>query len=167
MVSKLRSALSVVGLVAALGILVGESASATSAIPDHSIGFVKLTPKLQRLVRHKRIVTVSQVGPQGPAGQPGTAGPEGHHSGGDPAKCEIVEAECLIYSQDFWRLQAALASYEFETGVYPEPPFCMKAVDEEVLDACPQELSYLYPDGSLGSSPWKLDLADPKGWTIL
>jgi hypothetical protein len=42
----------------------------------------------------------------------------------------------------------------------------MKAVAEGEADFCEQVISYLYPDGTLGDSPWVLDPADPKGWRL-
>lgn len=169
---RMRSALPAIIVALVLGVVLGGAAVAAVSIPAHSVGWHKLTYKVQKRIDRgprfagpKRPVRLipGPVGPQGRQGERGETGPQGP-SGATEPRCELVEGECLIYSNEFWRLQAALEPFEVDTGEYPEPPFCMKAVAEGEPLTCPQAISYLYPDGTLGEAPWVLDSADPKGW---
>jgi hypothetical protein len=81
-------------------------------------------------------------------------------------RCELVEGDCYIYSDAFWLLLARYERFEAATGVYPMPPECMEAVAEERADVCPQVITYLYPDGTLGSAPWVVDPCAPGGWRL-
>ena len=171
---RTRSALPAIIVALVLGVVLGGAAVAAVSIPDHSIGRNKLTQGVQKWIYGgprpagpKRPIGLipGPAGPQGKEGERGEAGPPGP-SGLIEPRCELVEGECLIYSNEFWRLQAALEPFEIDTGEYPEPPFCMKAVAEGESLVCPQAISYLYPDGTLGEAPWVLDAADPKGWRL-
>lgn len=84
-----------------------------------------------------------------------------------PPNCGIVEGNCDIFTVDFWRMRSIYETYETEVGVYPEPPLCMRAVDEGDGDSCEPVVTYLYPDGTLGDAPWVLDLGAPQGWRLL
>ena len=168
---RMKAALPAIIVALVLGVVLGGGAVAAVSIPDHSIGRNKLTPGVQRWINGgssfagpKRPVRLipGPVGPQGKQGEQGVAGP----SGAIEPRCDLVKGECLIYNDEFWRLQAALEPFETETGVYPEPPFCMKAVAEGEPVFCPQVSSYLYPDGTLGEVSWVLDPAEPKGWSL-
>jgi hypothetical protein len=169
---RMRSALPAIIVALVLGVVLGGAAVAAVSIPDHSSGWNKPTYKVQKRIDGGprfagppvRLIP-GPVGPQGKQGERGEVGPEGP-SGATEPKCELVEGECLIYGNEFWRLQAALEPFEIDTGEYPEPPFCMKAVAEGEPLACPQAISYLYPDGTLGEAPWVLDADDPKGWRL-
>ena len=166
---RMRSALPAIIVALVLGVVLGGAAVAAVSIPAHSVGWNKLTHKVQeridggpRFAGPKRPVRPI-TGPVGPQGERGEVGPEGP-SGAIEPRCDLVKGECLIYSDEFWRLQAALEPFETETGVYPAPPFCMKAAAEGAPIICPLVTSYLYPDGTLGEAPWVLDPAESKGW---
>ncbi len=172
MMERIRSALPAMIVAVVLVVLLAGGAVAAVSIPDRSVGCSKLIPKIQKRVgcrpgsegpRRPALLIPATVGPQGKQGEQGTVGPEGP-SGAIEPRCELVEGECLIYSEEFWQLQAALEPFETGTGAYPEPPFCMKAVADGEPLACAQVTSYLYPDGTLGDAPWAVDPNDPKGW---
>ena len=175
MKETIRAALPAIIVSLVLGVLLGGAAVAAVSIPDHSIGCSKLTPRLQKQLgcgvrpagpKHPTVRMIpGPAGPQGSRGERGEVGPQGP-SGAIEPRCELVNGDCLIYSAEFWRLQEALSPFETETAVYPEPPFCMKAVAEGGSDICQQVISYLYPDGTLGEAPWVLDPDDPKGWRL-
>ena len=160
---RFRPALPAIVVALVLGVVLGGGAVAAVSIPDHSVGWNKLTTKVQKRIAGKAVP--GPAGPQGPQGERGVTGPEGP-SGAIEPRCELVKGDCLIYSDEFWRLQLALEQFETETGVYPEPPFCMKSVAEGEAGLCPAVVSYLYPDGTLGEEPWVLDAGEPKGWRL-
>ncbi len=133
MLSKVKSSLPAIVVAVLLGLVLGGGAVAAYSVPDHSVGWNKLTPAVQKRIH----------------GKPRPAGPKRIVR----LRCGLVKGECLIYSDEFWRLHAAREPFESDTGVYPEPPFCMKAVSDGEPLACLQAISYLYPDGSLGKHP--------------
>lgn len=187
---RLRPAVLAIIMALVLGGVLGGGAVAAVAIRDGSIGLQKLSPKVQQLLLDKprpagpkRIVRLIP-GPEGPAGPRGERGPEGPQGApGDDAsespeepgppelatypapQCEVVQGDCAMYSVDFWRAHAIFEEYEIDLGVYPEPPICMRAVQEGEGGACPQVISFLYPNGELGEVAWSLS-ADAKGWRI-
>lgn len=164
------------------GFLLGGGAVAAITIKPHSVGWNHFKPALQdkivNLGRHlgpgPRVVgpagprgiagSVGPAGPIGPQGPPGEAespepGPPVPPSWPGP-RCETIEkGDCLIYTVDFWRVQAYYEEFESATGVYPSPPACMKAGG-----GCPTVETYLYPDGTIGDAPWAVDSNEPKGW---
>lgn len=79
-------------------------------------------------------------------------------------RCDLVEGDCSIYSDQFWLLQARYAPFELETGVYPMPPGCMEAQAKGEPVGCAQVITYLYPDGTLGGQAWVVDPCAPRGW---
>ena len=174
--SGLPAFISVVILAAVLGAgaTAGDRSHFAVSIPNHSIGWSKLTRKLQkRIVGGRRFAASGRQAQliSGPVGQPGNQGKKGETGQQGPAgtidrRCELVEGECLIYTDDFWRLQHALEPFEIDIGVYPEPPLWMKAAAEDRADACGQVVSHLYPDGTLGDEPWVLDPNAPNGWRL-
>jgi hypothetical protein len=150
-------------------------------IPHHSVGWNDLSRPVQKKITAR--LQTGPIGPRGLQGEPGPSGPAGRDaptpsretpeppgaSSYPPPRCEFVQGECAIYSVDFWRLQLDLEEFEDSPGVYPEPPFCMKAAAEAPAGdpvVCPQVGSYLYPDGTLGDEPWILDSSEPRGWRL-
>lgn len=85
-------------------------------------------------------------------------------SPGVTPRCDLVEGDCGIYSDAFWELQAKYEAFELDTGVYPMPPACMEAAAEGKSVGCAQVITYLYPDGTVGSSPWVVDPEASGGW---
>jgi hypothetical protein len=81
-------------------------------------------------------------------------------------RCELVEGDCSIYSDKFWELLAEYEEFEIGTGVYPVPPYCMKAAAEGLEIFCVQMITFLYPDGTLGGSSWVVDPEAPGGWRL-
>ncbi|HEU5064068.1 MAG TPA: hypothetical protein VFT79_13095 [Solirubrobacterales bacterium] len=150
-----------------LGLVLGGGAVAAVSIPDNSIGWNKLTVGVQKRILGTKRLPPRPIrafpGPQGEPGAKGEPGPMGP-SGAIEPRCEIVEGDCLIYGNEFWRLQAAYEPYELDVGVYPAAPSCLKAQVEGEPLACTQALTYLYPDGTLGTDSWLLDPEAPKGW---
>lgn len=163
------------------GLLLGGGAVAAITIEPHSVRWNHFTPALQ-----KKLIKLGQrlgsgswvVGPAGPRGLAGPVGPTGPQGppgetvppGPEPPlpsswpgpRCEIIEkGDCVIYTVDFWRVQAHYEEFESATGVYPYPPACMKAGG-----GCPAVETYLYPDGTIGEAPWVVDPNEPKGWRL-
>jgi hypothetical protein len=77
-----------------------------------------------------------------------------------------VVGDCSIYSDLFWLLQDRYERFEIGTGVYPMPPDCMEMGTEGKPVGCPQVITYLYPDGTLGAAPWVVDPCAPGGWRL-
>jgi hypothetical protein len=165
------------------GLLLGGGAVAAITLKPHSVGWNHLTPTLQKkLVKLGRHYApppgtwsaVGPAGPQGPAGAAGPTGPagatgsQGSSGGSSPwpgPRCEIIEkGDCLIYTVDFWRVQAYYEEFESATGVYGSHPACMKAAKEKEGVGCTAAEAYLYPDGTIGEAPWVVDPSEPKGW---
>lgn len=159
---KSRSSFGAVVAGVMIALLLGGGAIASMALPRHSVGWNKLTLGVQ-----KRLIDriPGSTGPQGAAGQEGEIGPEGPPGVLRP-QCDLVQGDCLIYSTDYWRLREAFKPFEIGAGAYPEPPFCMKAAMEGEGGLCPQVMSYLYPDGTVGDAPWELDPNEPAGWRL-
>jgi hypothetical protein len=170
--NRARSHLPALIVALILGLVLGGGAVAAVAIPNHSVGWNKLTPGVQKRIlgKSKRAIQLP-AGPQGERGGPGERGERGEPGPAGPSgaverRCEIVKGDCSIYSDEFWRLQAAYAPYEVETGVYPKPPLCLKMEAEGEPVVCIEVETYLYPDGTLGSDPWVIDPASPQGWRL-
>lgn len=104
-----------------------------------------------------------EKGPGGPGGPKGPGGPAGPL----PSCDELPGDDCSIYSDKFWELLAKYSRFEphwaSQPGEYPEPPDCMEAQETGPV-MCPQVVTLLYPDGTLGGSPWVPDPCAPKGW---
>lgn len=79
-------------------------------------------------------------------------------------RCDLVQGNCSIYSDEFWKLQARYEAFELDTGVYPMPPSCMAASAEGNPVGCVQAVTYLYPDGTVGGSSWVVDPDAQGGW---
>lgn len=164
------------------GLLLGGGAVAAITIKPHSVGWNHFKPALQdKLLEFGRRPPVAgPVGPQGPPGSVGAAGPTGPRGqpgeteppGPEPpswpgSRCEIIEiGNCVIYTVDFWRVQAYYEEFESAAGVYPSPPVCMKATKETEGGGCPTVEAYLYPDGTIGTALWVVDPEEPKGWRL-
>jgi hypothetical protein len=170
MKQQLKSYIAPLGVAFVLAVVLGGGALAAIALPDHSVGWRKLSPGVQKRIAGKAS-TGPPAGPRGEQGEPGPPGLAGKDGQSSPSgfaypapNCAIVEGDCVIYSVDFWRLQAEFAEFEISTGEYPEPPLCTKAAqDSPEGGVCPQVVSYLYPNGDLGEDPWVLS-PDAKGW---
>lgn len=169
---RMKSALPALIVAMFLGLVLGGAAIAGSVIPKHSVGWSNLTRGVQKKIANKQrvpgpsratVVIADAPGYRGERGEAGEPGPTGS-SGALVPLCGLVEGECLIYSEEFWRLRAALEPFEEATGLYPEPPFCMKEQAEGEPVACQSVVTYLYPDGTLGEEAWVLDSDSPKGW---
>ena len=85
----------------------------------------------------------------------------------DPPRCDLVEGDCSIYSDNYWKLRAKYERFEIGAGVYPYHPECMEAWENGERILCPAVIVFLYPDGTLGSSHWVVDPCAPQGWRIL
>ena len=83
-----------------------------------------------------------------------------------PPRCDLVEGDCSIYSDRYWKLREKYERFEFEPGVYPYHPSCMEAVESGEPVGCPAAIVFLYPDGTLGSSHWVIDPCAPGGWRL-
>lgn len=170
--SKLKQHLPALTVALILGLVLGGGAVAAVTLPDNSVGWNKLTPGVQkRILAKKRLAgprpplvarPQAEQGEKGERGEPGPAGP----SGAIEPQCALVEGDCVIYSNEFWRLRAAYAPYESQVGVYSAPPSCLKAESEGEPVVCPQVITHLYPDGTLGTDPWEVDPAAPNGWRL-
>jgi len=105
---------------------------------------------------------VAAVATPPPSEPPSTANPPDPTEDTPPKvapRCDLVEGDCGIYSEEFWRLLAKYEPLELHTGVYPAPPACM-----EGGGGCITAIAYLYPDGTVGIGHWVVDPCSPKGW---
>ena len=105
-------------------------------------------------------------GPQASTPEKEVTGPKGP-VGPEPSCDDLPGDDCSIYSDKFWELLAKYSRFEpnwaSEPGVYPEPPDCMEAQETGPV-MCPQMVTFLYPDGTLGGESWVIDECAPKGW---
>lgn len=81
--------------------------------------------------------------------------------------CEPEASECSIYSDKYWELLAKYERFEIAPGVYPYPPECMEAWEAGLRVFCATVITYLYPDGTIGSGAWAVDPCALKGWRLL
>lgn len=130
----------------------------------------------RREAERRRVASDRQAEDETPSGLPGvsspasvtaTAGdPEGSETAAVTPRCELVEGDCGIYSDEFWGLLAKYERFEIATGVYPQHPPCMEAWERGIPIVCATVVVYLYPDGMFGIDPWVVDPEAPGGWRL-
>lgn len=169
--SNMRSYLPVLIVALVLGLVLGGGAVAALTVPNNSVGWNKLTHGVQKRIlgkprfRGPLPILRGPSGPEGPRGErgePGEPGPTGPSGVVEP-RCEIVEGNCTIYTDEFWRRQAAYEPYETAVGEYPASPSCLSESAGEP-GVCAEVVTYLYPNGVLGTELWVADPTTPNGW---